>query len=140
MNTIMWFLALALLGIATGRIVGTGLTFTGGRASRDMVAGLLGALVVAVPLRLSGVTGYSDTLQTLIVGVTAAMLATWLTRIATWKTEPLVLTDKDRVQEEVPQLSSDVMTTGDGTRLFLSGGRLVAPDIIAPAAESAGPA
>jgi len=89
MNTMAWLLALLVLGLATGKIIGMGIPFTGGRTRTDLLAGLLGAFIVAVPLRLSGLRGYSAELPTLIVGVSAAMLATWMTRMLTWKAEPV---------------------------------------------------
>jgi uncharacterized membrane protein YeaQ/YmgE (transglycosylase-associated protein family) len=124
MNSIVWLLALLLLGLATGRIVGAGLAFTGGRARYDLTAGLLGALVIGVPLRLLGLTGYSAALPSLIVGVSAAMLATWLTRIFTWKPEPVLRPEIEPLKEGRLHRAHDLMTTSGGTRLLLSAGRL----------------
>src|SRR3954453_9867144 len=90
MNTIVWVLALLLLGLATGKLTGAGLAFTHGRTRYDLWAGLLGAAITAVPLRLLGLTGYSSALPTLLIGVGAAMLATWLTRMAMWPPEPVL--------------------------------------------------
>lgn len=124
MNTIVWLVALLLLGLATGKIIGAGLAFTGGRTSYDLAAGLLGAAVVGVPLRLLGLPGYSAALPTLLVGVSAAMLATWLTRIFTWKPEPVLRPETEPVTAGRLHLAHDVMTTSGGTRLLLSAGRL----------------
>jgi len=127
MNTIVWLLALALLGLATGKLIGMGLAFTGGRTSYDLVAGILGALVLAIPLRLSHLTGYSAALPTLIIGVSAAMLSTWLTRIVTWKADPVIRLEKESAPEGRVHLSQDLMTTAEGTRMLMRGGRLVEP-------------
>ena len=87
MNTIVWVLALLSLGLATGKITGAGMAFTRGRTTYDLAAGLLGAVIAGVPLRLAGLSGYSASLPTLLVGVGAAMLATWLTRVVTYVSE-----------------------------------------------------
>lgn len=130
MNNIVWLLALVLLGLATGKIIGAGLAFTGGRTRYDLVAGFLGAVVVGVPLRVLGLTGYSAALPTLIVGVSAAMLATWLTRVVTWKPEPALLPESEPAQDGTLQLAQDVMAPSGGTRLSLSGGKLGAPLVV----------
>ena len=130
MNSIVWLLALMLLGLATGKIIGAGLAFTGGRTRDDLIAGLLGAVVVGVPLRVLGLTGYSAALPTLIVGVSAAMLATWLTRIVTWKPEPVLLPESEPAQDGSPPSAQDLMTTSGSTRLSLSGGKLGAPLVV----------
>ena len=127
MNTIVWLLALLLLGLVTGKIVGAGLAFTGGRTNYDLAAGLLGAVIVGIPLRVAGLAGYSGALPTLIVGGGAALLATWLTRIATWKAEPMLRPAKEPANEGRVHQAHDLMTTSDGTRLFLRGGKLVVP-------------
>lgn len=129
MNNVVWLLALVLLGLATGKVIGAGLAFTGGRTRDDLVAGLLGAVVVGVPLRMLGLTGYSAALPTLIVGVSAAMLATWLTRIVTWKPEPVLIPEGEPAQDGAPRPAQDMMTSG-GTRLSLSGGKLGAPLVV----------
>jgi len=138
-NTIGWLVALIVLGLTAGWGIGMLLAFTGGRTSNDLVAGLVGAVVAGISLRLAGLTGFSDPLPTLIVGVSVAMLATWLTRIATWKAEP-----ERRPVQELPQGSDiyhrhDMMTTSDGTRLLLSTGRLIAADLSERATQPTGP-
>lgn len=75
-------------------------------------------------------TGYSGALPTLIVGVSGAMLATWLTRIVTWKAEPALRPENEPVKERTLHLSQDVMTTSDGTRLLLSRGKLEVPLVV----------
>jgi hypothetical protein len=129
MNTGLWIVVLLLLGLATGKITGVGLAFTKGRTLYDLVAGVLGAVIVSVPLRLSGLSGYSAALPTLIVGVGAAMLATWLTRIATWAPEPALRPERDASNPSAAQLAHDLMTTSDGTRIFITEGRLVVPAV-----------
>ena len=127
MNTIVWVLALLLLGLATGKITGAGMAFTRGRTTYDLAAGLLGAVIAGVPLRLAGLSGYSASLPTLLVGVGAAMLATWLTRVVMWQAEPILRPADDSSDASNGQHAHDVMTTSDGTRLLLSAGRLVVP-------------
>ena len=127
MSPFVFFLALLPIGLVTGWAVGAGLSFTGGRRRVDLVAGLLGAIVVALPLHLLGPRGYSETLPALIVGVSAAMFSTWLTRIRTWKPEPSLPTADD-ARPSREQSTHDVMTTAEGTALLLSGGKLSMPD------------
>ena len=126
MNTIVWVFALLVLGLATGKITGAGLAFTRGRTRYDLAAGVLGAVVAAVPLRWSGLAGYSAALPTLIIGVAAAMLAAWLLRIVMWPPEPR-LRPLDSPHPHNRLLTHDVMTTSDGTRLLMSTGKLVVP-------------
>jgi hypothetical protein len=104
----------------------------------DLAAGVLGAVIVAAPLRLSGLRGYSETLPTLLIGVGAAILATWLTRIATWPAEPLLRPADDSSHASNTQHSHDLMTTSDGTRLLLSAGRLVVPGLSDAATQPTG--
>ena len=127
MNTIVWVFALLLLGLATGKITGAGMAFTRGRTTYDLAAGLLGAVIAGVPLQLAGLSGYSASLPTLLVGVGAAMLATWLTRVVMWQAEPILRPADDSSGVNNEQKSHDLMTTSDGTRLLLSAGRLVVP-------------
>ena len=136
MDTLMWLLTLILLGLASGWIIGALLDFTKGRRVYDLAAGLLGAVSVAVPLRLSGSSGYSEALPTLLIGVGAAMLATWLTRIATWPAEPVLRLATDA--SDAPNVQHDLMTTSDGTRLLLSAGRLVVPGLSDAATQPTG--
>src|SRR5205823_10653785 len=128
MNTLVWIFALLFLGLATGVIVGALRAFTRGRTVYDLTAGLLGAVSAGVMLRLLGSPGYRAPLPTLLVGVAAAILATWLTRIATWKGEPFLRSlDDDSLHASDERRTHDVMTTGDATRIFLTSGRLVVP-------------
>lgn len=127
MSLFAFFLALLPIGLVTGWAVGAGLSFTGGRRRVDLFAGLSGAILVALPLHLLGPPGYRETLPALIVGVSAAMFTTWLTRIRTWKPEPSLRTADD-AKSSREQLTHDVMTTAEGTTLLLSGGKLSAPD------------
>lgn len=126
MNTISWVAALLFLGLTTGRLTGAGLAFTHGRTVNDLKAGLLGAALTAVPLRISGLHGYSAALPTLLIAVGAAMLATWLTRMAMWPPEPVLRPESEPLVANDAQ-GHDVMTTSDGTRLLISNGRLVVP-------------
>ncbi len=140
MDTLTWVLTLMLLGLATGWIIGALLAFTRGRTVYDLAAGLLGAVIVAVPLRLSGLRGYSETLPTLLIGVGAAILAAWLARIATWPAEPILRPADDSSAASHAQHSHDLMTTSDGTRLLLSAGRLVVPGLTEAATQPTGQA
>ena len=140
MNTMVWLLALLVLGLATGKIIGMGIPFTGGRTRTDLLAGLLGAFIVAVPLRLSGLRGYNAELPTLIVGVSAAMLATWMTRMLTWKAEPLLSSEAVVALDGADPRTNETMTTSEGTRVLLQARRLVVPGLVEPAAQRPGPA
>src|SRR5690348_18301589 len=88
MNTIGWLIVLLVLGLATGKIVGVLSAFTRGPAVYDLVAGGAGALAGAGLLRLLGPESYRAPLVTILTGVGAAFLATWLTRLVTWPAEP----------------------------------------------------
>jgi hypothetical protein len=66
-------------------------------------------------------------LALLLVGVAAAMLVAWWARILSWKPEPAPRVDAT-ANARPEQLPHDVMTTGEGTRLLLSRGRLTVPD------------
>ena len=127
MSQFVFFLALLPIGLVTGWAVGAGLSFTGGKRRIDLVAGLLGAILVALPLHVLGPRGYSEALPALIVGVSAAMFSTWWTRILTWKPEPSLRTT-DEARPSRAQSTHDVMTTAEGTALLLSGGKLTIPD------------
>jgi hypothetical protein len=125
MTTLSFVLAALLIGLATGKLAGAGLAFTHGRTRDDLVAGLLGSLVVAVPLHLIGPAGYREPLPALLVGLSAALLATWLRRIMTWKQEPLRPLTEDSAEVSQEVFRHDMLTTAEGTGLLLSGGRLV---------------
>ena len=128
MNPIVFALALLMIGLATGWIVGAGLSFTGGRRRLDLVAGLSGALLAGLSLRWLAPPGYREALPSLIIGATAAMLATFLTRILTAKPEPVLRRPADAWKVGRAQLSHDVMTTAEGTKLLLNGGKLSVPE------------
>lgn len=128
MSPFAFFLALLPIGLVTGWAVGAGLSFTGGRRRVDLFAGLSGAILVAVPLHFLGPPGYRETLPALIVGVSAAMIATWLTRILTWKPEPVLRMPDAAPRSSHEYLTHDVMTTAEGTALLRSGGKLSVPD------------
>jgi hypothetical protein len=127
-NRVVFGLALLLTALATGWVVGAGLAFTKGRRRIDLIAGLSGAVLVGLPLHFLGPPGYRETLPALIVGASAAMLATWLTRMLTWKPEPVLRMADDASRVSRALLTHDVMTTGEGTRVLLSGGKLSVPD------------
>jgi uncharacterized membrane protein YeaQ/YmgE (transglycosylase-associated protein family) len=133
MNTLVWIIMLLFVGLATGKIVGALTAFTRGPAMYDLLAGGLGALTGGVLLRLLGPASLHAPLLTLLTGVGTAFLATWLTRIATWPAEPS-LRRPDDVSPDAgnKQQRHDMMTTGEGTRILLSQGRLVAaqPSIV----------
>lgn len=125
MNTILFVLAVLGVGLATGKLIGAGLAFTNGRPRDDLVAGLLGAVVVALPLRLFGPAGYREPLPALLIGLSAAMLATWLQRIVMWKKEPIRRDTDASLDVSQEYYRHDMLTTAEGTKLLLSGGRLI---------------
>lgn len=128
MNPVVFFLLLLLIGLTTGWIIGAALSFTGGDRRIDLAAGLAGSVLAGLPLHLMGPAGYRETLPALLVGVSAAMLATWWSRILTWKPEP-VLRQPDTASNVMHErLTHDVMTTGEGTALLLRNGMLSVPD------------
>lgn len=128
MNAIVWVLALLLVGLATGKATGAVMAFTGGRTIYDLAAGLLGAVITGVPLRLAGLSGYSEPLPTLLAGVGAAILATWVTRMVRWPPEPMLRAADDASNANNEQHTHDIMTTSDGTRRLIRDGRLVVPE------------
>ena len=128
MNPFAFFLALLPIGLVTGWAVGAGLSFTGGRRHVDLIAGLSGAILAALPLHLFGPPGYRETLPALIVGISAAMFATWSTQILTWKPEPLLRVAGDAPTSSREELTHDVMTSAEGTALLRSGGTLSVPE------------
>jgi uncharacterized membrane protein YeaQ/YmgE (transglycosylase-associated protein family) len=128
MQMLVWFGAVVLLGLVTGRVVGAVLAFTRGPVVYDLVSGVVGAVTGAVVLRFVGPASLHTPLLTLLTGVATAILAAWLTRIATWPPEPLLR----RPDESAPLVTDEeqihnLMTTGDGTRIFITQGRLVVP-------------
>lgn len=128
MNTLLWIVMLLLLGLVTGRIVGELTAFTRGPDVYDLLAGGLGALTGGVLLRLLGPVSFHPPLLTLLTGVGTALLATWLTRIATWPAEPALQRPEDASPfAGAAQQPHDVMTTGEATAILLTKGRLVAP-------------
>lgn len=124
MNIFAFVLATLLIGLATGALVGAGLAFTHGRTRADLVAGLLGSIVGAVPLHVLGPAGYREPLPALLVGVSAAILATWLQRIVTWEKKPLQPYAQESAEINGEQHGHSMMTTAEGTRFLLGGGRL----------------
>ena len=128
MNTIVWLVMLLVLGVVTGKVVGALTAFTRGPVVYDLLAGGLGALTGGVLMRAIGPASLRGLLLTLLIGVGAAFLATWLTRIATWPPEPKL----QRPEDASPYAGAehqrhDVMTTGEATAILLTQGRLVAP-------------
>jgi hypothetical protein len=128
MNTIVWLVMLLVLGLVIGKIIGALTAFTGGPAVYDLVAGSLGALTGGVLQRLIGPLSVRAPLLTLLTGMGAALLATWLTRIATWPTEPALRRPDDASPYPgIQQRRHDVMTTGEASTILLTEGRLVVP-------------
>jgi hypothetical protein len=127
MSTIAWVVMLLLLGLVTGRVVGALTAFTRGPAVYDLLAGGIGAVTVGVLLRFAGPLGFRAPLVTLLAGVDAALLAAWLMRIVTWRSEPTLERPDDASQyADAGRQRHDVMTTGEAT-VLLTQGRLVAP-------------
>lgn len=126
MNTFMWAVMLLLLGLVAGKIVGALTAFTRAPAVYDLVAGGLGALAGGVLLRSIGPVSFRAPLVTLLAGVAAALLATWLTRIITWPPEPRLRIADDAARDSAgaEHRRHDVMTTGEATAILLTEGRL----------------
>ena len=96
-----------------------GVRCRGAPAIYDLLAGGLGALIGGVLLRSIGPLSFRAPLVTLVTGVGAALLASWLTRIATWAPEPPLRRPDDAspfVGTEHQQ--HDVMTTGEATAML----------------------
>lgn len=148
MNTLVWLGLLLLLGLVTGKMVGALTAFTRGPAIYDLLSGGLGALAGGVLLRSTGPLSVQGPLLTLLTGVGAAFLASWLTRIVTWPPEPQLRRPDDaapfagsqRRPHDVmttgeatamvlthPHRRYELSTTGEGSRLLLRQGHLVAP-------------
>lgn len=124
MNIFTFVLATLVIGLATGKLVGAGLAFTRGSTRADLVAGLLGSIVGAVPLHQLGSRGYREPLPALLIGLSLAMLATWLQRIVTWKKEPVQPPAVEGAELTRERHRHGMMTTAEGTRFLLAGGRL----------------
>jgi uncharacterized membrane protein YeaQ/YmgE (transglycosylase-associated protein family) len=136
MNTFVWILTLLLLGLVTGKLVGTLTAFTRGPAVYDLLAGGLGAVTGGVLLRLLAPPSFRAPLLTLLTGVGVAFLATWLTRIATWPAEPPLRRAEAMLSEGgAAQRRHELMTTAEGSRLLLKQGILLAPRSRAPETE-----
>jgi hypothetical protein len=71
-----------------------------------------------------GPAGYREPLPALLIGVCGALLATWLRRIATWKKEPIRGVTDTAHEATDDRHQHDMLTTAEGTRLLLTGGRL----------------
>jgi uncharacterized membrane protein YeaQ/YmgE (transglycosylase-associated protein family) len=123
-NTILFVLLVLVIGLVTGRLIGAGLAFTHGRTRDDLIAGVIGAAVGAVPMHFFGPAGYRESLPALLIGVSAAMVATWSTRVASWKKEPIRSLMDGRPEPTHDHHRHDMLTTSEGSRLLLSGGRL----------------
>jgi len=157
MNTLTWLVLLLLLGLVTGRVVGMLTAFTRAPAVYDLVAGGLGAVGGGVLLRSIGPLSLHEPLVTLLAGVGAAFFASWLTRIVTWPPEPPLRSPNDASPFAGAQHQPhDVMTTGEatamlrthplrrhelttsgeGSRLLLKRGQLVAPGLTAAESEA----
>jgi hypothetical protein len=127
MNMFVWLVLLLVIGLAMGKIVGALTAFTRGPAIYDLIAGSLGGLIGGVFLRSTGPLSLRAPLLTLLTGAGVAFLAAWMTRIATWPTEPqLRRPDDASPHAPVEHQGHDVMTTGEATTLLLTQGRLVA--------------
>jgi ABC-type xylose transport system permease subunit len=131
MNTLVWVVMLVVLGLVTGKVVGALTAFTHAPAVYDLLAGSLGAIAGGVLLRSIGPISFHAPLLTLLTGVGAAFLATWLTRIATWAPEPTLQQPEDASPYAgTERQRHDVMTTGEATTFLLRHGRLVEPQAL----------
>lgn len=136
MSTILFVFLVLVLGLTVGWLIGAALAFTGSRTRYDLIAGVLGAIVVAVPVHAMAPAAYGQPLSASLIGVSAAMLATWLRRIVAWKQEPLPRAAKDPVDSTPPRHRHDMLTTSEGTTLLLKSGRLTIDDAEADQAAS----
>ena len=121
MYTLVWIVSLLIVGMLAGAGTGALLRFTGGRRIRDLAVGQLSALLAGLLLHVAD--GSATLLPTLVIGTAGAMLATWLTRAATWAPEPKW---QPIIVAPPAPMHSSVMTTGEASRLWLTEGRLVA--------------
>lgn len=78
MNTLLWVVLLLVLGLVTGKVVGALTAFTRGPALYDLLAGGVGGLIGGILLRSIGPSSLGTPLLTLLTGVGAAFLASWL--------------------------------------------------------------
>ncbi len=124
MNTLLFVLLVLVVGLATGKLIGAGLAFTHGRTRHDLIAGVVGAIIGAVPVHFVGPAGYREPLPAVLIGLSAAMLATWLRRVAIWKKEPIRSVTDVAPEDANDRHGHDLLTTAEGSRLLLSGGRL----------------
>ena len=137
MNIFVWIVVLLVLGLVTGRVVGALTAFTRGPAVYDLLAGGLGALIGGALLRLIGPVGLRDPLPALLIGIGAAFLATWLTRIATWPADAPLQRPDDLLAEGGPaRQRHELMTTAEGSRLLLRQGHLLLPPLKGAESES----
>ena len=136
MNTFAWIVMLIVLGLVTGSIVGALTAFTRGPAVYDLLAGGLGALTGGGLVRVIGPLSFRAPLLSLLTGVGVALLATWLTRIASWPAEPPLRRLEDVLSDGGDtQRRHELMTTAEGSRLLLKQGHLLAPRLRDPATE-----
>jgi hypothetical protein len=136
MDAFALIVMLIVLGLVTGSIVGALTAFTRGPAVYDLLAGGLGALTGGGLVRVIGPLSFRAPLLTLLTGVGVALLATWLTRIASWPAEPPLRRLEDVLSDGGDaQRRHELMTTAEGTRLLLKQGHLLAPRLPDPATE-----
>lgn len=136
MNTFAWIVMLIVLGLVTGSIVGALTAFTRGPAVYDLLAGGLGALTGGGLVRVIGPLSFRAPLLSLLTGVGVALLATWLTRIASWPAEPPLRRLEDVLSNGGDaQRRHELMTTAEGSRLLLKQGHLLAPRLRDPETE-----
>ena len=128
MSTILFVSLVLVVGLTTGWLIGAALAFTGSRTRYDLIAGTLGAIVVAVPVHAMGPAAYRQPLSALLIGVSAAILATWLRRIVAWKQEPLPRVANELAESSPPRHRHEMLTTSEGTTLLLKSGRLSVED------------
>lgn len=123
MYTLLWIVSLLVVGVLAGAGAGALLAFTGGRLVRDLAVGQLGALSAGFALHFA--SGGATLLPTLVAGFGGAILATWLTRVASWPAEP-------KMQPLAPDIPlhnpPSLVTTGEASRIWIHEGRLVTAD------------
>ena len=124
MSTIAFVFLVLVVGLTTGRLIGAALAFTRSRTRDDLIAGLSGAIVGAVPVHFIGPAEYREPLPALLIGVSAAILATWLRRIVAWRQEPLRRVADDAAESSQPRHRHDRLTTPESPTLLPRAGRL----------------